>query len=63
MAARFPELEDANWLRQRYLVEGLSSFAIAAELGCRATTVSRALQRHGIAARVGRPAAVRPGEV
>jgi hypothetical protein len=63
MAARFPELEDANWLQQKYLVEGLSSYAIAAELGCRATTVSRALRHHGIAARVGRPAAVRPGEL
>jgi hypothetical protein len=63
MAARFPELQDAAWLRRKYLTEGLSSGVIAAQLGCRATTVSRALGRHGIEARLGRPAAVRPGQV
>jgi hypothetical protein len=52
-----------GWLRQRYELEGLSSYAIAAELGCRATTVSRALRRHGIAARMGRPAVIVPGQV
>jgi hypothetical protein len=61
MAPRFPELQDTSWLRQRYEVEGLSSYAVAAELGCRPTTVSRALRRHGIAARMGRPAVVAPG--
>jgi hypothetical protein len=44
-------------------VEGLSSYAIAAKLGCRATTVSRALLSHGIAARMGRPAVVVPGQI
>jgi hypothetical protein len=39
MAPRFPELQDAGWLRQRYELEGRSSYAIAAVLGCRATTV------------------------
>jgi hypothetical protein len=56
MAPRFPELHEAGWLRQKYEVEGLSSYSIAVELGCRATTVSRALRRHRIAARMGRPA-------
>jgi hypothetical protein len=63
MAARFPELQDAGWLRRKYEVEGLSSHSIAAQLGCRANTVSRALQRHGIPARMGRPAMVAPGQV
>jgi hypothetical protein len=63
MAPRFPELQDAGWLRRKYELEGLSSYAIAAQLGCRANTVSRALQRHGITARMGRPAVVGPGQV
>jgi hypothetical protein len=63
MAPRFPELQDAGWLRRRYEVEGLSSYAIAVELGCRANSVSRALRRHGITARMGRPAVVAPGQV
>jgi hypothetical protein len=63
MAARFPELQEAGWLRHKYQVEGLSSYAIAAQLGCRATTVSRALRRHGIRARMGRPAVVVAGQV
>jgi hypothetical protein len=63
MAPRFPELQDAGWLRQKYELDGQSSYAIAAELGCRATTASRALGRHGIGARMGRPAVVAPGEV
>jgi hypothetical protein len=63
MAPRFPELQDAGWLRRKYEIDGLSSYSIAAELGCRANTVSRALHRHGIAARMGRPAVVAPGQV
>jgi hypothetical protein len=63
MAPRFAELQEAGWLRKKYEVEGLSSYAIAAELGCRATTVSRALRRHRITARMGRPAVVVPGQV
>jgi hypothetical protein len=63
MAPRFPELQAAGWLRQKYVVEGLSSYAIAAELGCRATTVSRALRRHGLTARMGRPPVVVAGQV
>jgi hypothetical protein len=59
---RFPELQDASWLRTKYEAEGLSSYAIAKQLGCRPTTVSRALQRFGIAARMGRPAVVQIGE-
>jgi hypothetical protein len=62
VATRFPELQDAGWLRAKYEVEGLSSYAIAKQLGCRPTTVSRALQRFGIAARMGRPAAIQLGE-
>jgi hypothetical protein len=63
MARRFPELQDASRLRQKYENELQSSYAIAAELGCRPTTVSRALRRHGIAARMGRPAVVVPGQI
>ena len=63
MAPRFPELQEASWLRHKYQLEGLSSYSIAAQLGCRATTVSRALRRHRITARIGRPAVVVPGQV
>jgi hypothetical protein len=63
MAPGFPGLQDAGWLHRKYELEGLSSYAIAAELGCRATTVSRALRRYGIAVRMGRPAVVGPGQV
>jgi hypothetical protein len=63
MAPRFPELQDAGWLRRKYELEGLSSYAIAAELGCRPTTISRALRRHGIAARMGRLAVVAQGQI
>jgi hypothetical protein len=62
MAPRFPELQDAGWLRHKYELEGLSSYSIAAELGCRATTVSRALRHHRIRACMGRPAVVVPGQ-
>jgi hypothetical protein len=57
------ELHDQDWLRQRYELEGRSTYAIAAELGCSDATVSRALRRFGIKGRLGRPVAVKPGEV
>jgi hypothetical protein len=63
MAARYAELQDEHWLRQKYELEGRTTYAIAAELGCRDATVSRALRRFGIHGRLGRPAAVKPGEV
>ena len=63
MALRYRELHDEDWLRQRYELEGRSTYTIAAELGCDDATVSRALRRFGIKGRLGRPAAVKPGEV
>jgi hypothetical protein len=62
MAPRFPELQDAGWLRRKYELEGLSPYAIAVELGCRPNTVSRALRRHGITARMGLGPGLRPAD-
>lgn len=44
---RVPELDDAHWLRMRYLVAG--DLAIANELGVDRKTVRAARRRHGIA--------------
>lgn len=44
---RAPQLEDADWLRERYLIS--SDSVIAAELGVHYQTVLRARHRHGIA--------------
>jgi hypothetical protein len=63
MAPRFPELQYAGGLRRKYELERLSSYAIAGQLGCRPTTVSRVLRRHSIRARMGRPAVVVPDQV
>jgi hypothetical protein len=63
VALRYRELHDEDWLRQRYELERRSTYKIAAELGCDDATVSRALRRFGIKGRLGRPAAVKPGEV
>ena len=45
---RPPRLDDAAWLRARYVERGLSSYAIAAALGCDPATVRLALRRHGM---------------
>ena len=50
-------------LWQRYELEGQSTYAIAAELGCSDASVSRASRWHGIRGRLGRPAVGKPGEV
>jgi hypothetical protein len=63
VALRYRELHDQDWLRQSYELERRSTYTIAAELGCDDATVSRALRRFGIKGRLGRPAAVKPGEV
>jgi hypothetical protein len=63
VALRYRELHNEDWLRQRYELEGRSTYTIAAELGCDDATVSRALRRFGIKGRLGRLAAVKPGEV
>jgi hypothetical protein len=58
-------LDDAGWLRRRYLDEGASTREIAREVGRDRKTVRTALRRHGIPARPpGRvtPPAVRPGD-
>jgi DNA-binding XRE family transcriptional regulator len=53
---KYPELRDADWLRDRYLEQGLLVTAIAAELGCSRTLVQNALVHHGIPRRgAGRP--------
>jgi transposase-like protein len=42
------ELDDADWLRRRYVDAGMSMRAIAEEVGAASATVSRALRRHSI---------------
>lgn len=39
---------DPGWLRDAYVVRGLSIYAIAAEAGCGKSSVARALRREGI---------------
>jgi transposase len=58
----FPQLDNHSWLRRRYLDEGKSSAAIAAEVGCGSGCVLRALHRAGLQVRAERadlPAAPR----
>jgi transposase-like protein len=56
--AQLPALADRAWLRERYDVQGRTIPEIAAEVGCGATTVQRALRVHGIPARPPRVARV-----
>lgn len=42
------QLDDRRWLRRRYVTDGWSLRRIAAEVGCSAPTVRRALLRHRI---------------
>jgi hypothetical protein len=52
-----PILNDAAWLERAHIGEGRSTADIAAEVGCHANTVQRALTRNGIPGRHrGRPA-------
>lgn len=63
MSARIPVLWDEEWLRQRYVITGLSLDEIAAEAGCSDTSVANALHRTGIAIRPPiRPATVEAGQ-
>jgi hypothetical protein len=43
-----PELHDVDWLRERYVVEGLGTKRIARLLGCGRQSVMHALRRNGI---------------
>jgi predicted transcriptional regulator len=49
--ATFHELHDAEWLRARYVNEGLQQSEIATLIGCSAGAVGRALKRYGITVR------------
>jgi hypothetical protein len=53
----YPELADAEWLREQYETLGRSQDEIAAALGCAKSTVAFALRRRGI---VSRSATARP---
>ena len=48
---RYPELSDAAWLEDKYLVEQLSSYEIAKILGCHSDSVIRALRRNHVTVR------------
>ena len=51
-----PELlDDGDWLRDQYETQRRPVAKIAAELGCSAYSVSKALDRHGIPTRAGAP--------
>src|SRR5215207_4211303 len=50
----YPEPYDPQWLRRRYLVDLASTVEIAAELGCAAGTVNKALRRPQLPVRSGR---------
>jgi transposase len=51
VASRPDELNDAEWLRRRYIDDQASLSALGAELGCSQNTVSAALDQHGIVRR------------
>ena len=68
---RYPELQDPDWLRARYIDEGLSADQIAEMLGfeCASQSVLYWLRKHNIPARPqaapaphGRPRPGRPRE-
>ncbi len=52
---RFSLLHDPGWLRRRYIDDGRNATELAVEIGCRPPTVLKALHRHGIDVRPGRP--------
>ena len=56
---RKAELDDAEWVRARYIGSRMSIHAIADELGAADNTVARALKRHGVPARPRADQAVR----
>ncbi len=57
---RIMELGDAEWVRSRYVDEGMSIPEIAKILGCQNMPVHRALVKHGIPRR--KPGAIRAGK-
>jgi hypothetical protein len=46
--ATFPDLHDADFLRARYVDEGLKHREIARLIGCSDVSVGKALQRYGV---------------
>lgn len=46
--SQYPELNDREWLHQRYVVDGLATTHIASQLGCESGAVKRALKRFDI---------------
>lgn len=56
---RFFQLDDAPWLRERYLAHLMSVAEIGLEIGCSSATVQRALVALGVPRRV--PGQLRPG--
>ena len=51
MKIKYPELQDAEWLRRHYDEERMTMYDIADLLGCSDGTVYHAMRRHGIQAR------------
>lgn len=49
---KYPELQDADWLREHYEVKQMTMYDIAALVGCNDGTVYWAMRRHGIQARL-----------
>lgn len=46
--ARYPQLNDPEWLEERYVTHALTITQIAGELGCTPPAVRKALGRHGL---------------
>ena len=51
MTAHALDAIDADTLRRLYVEQGLTTTAVAAELGCGVGTIRRALRQHGIEVR------------
>ena len=49
--ARYPELTDPDWIRERHHERGMTYEEIADELGCGTSTVSKRANQHGIETR------------
>ena len=49
---KYPELQDADWLREHYDTKRMTMYEIAALLGCEDGTVYWAMRNHGIQARL-----------
>ena len=50
-----PQLYDAEFLRQRYIIQNMSARSISKQIGCRMEQVRVALLRYGLTVKRGNP--------